>query len=128
LNDGDMIVAGNGNNLVFGDSGQILAAATTNTSQFSSLPITLGLVTSIATDQGGNDSITTGIGRDIIIGGIANDTIVANLNQTPTLPDGDNIVFGDNGFIDYTALERMYPTSSPGDDADPADIDRMSTF
>src|SRR6185295_10630920 len=120
--DGDTINAGNGNNLVFGDNGQVLAAAAASSTpaQFSSLPIIIGLATSTATDQGGNDSITTGSGRDHIVGGMRADTIVAG--------DGDNIVFGDNGFIDYTALERTYPTSSPGDDTNPADIDRLSTF
>jgi Ca2+-binding RTX toxin-like protein len=127
LNDGDTIVAGNGHNIVLGDNGEISAAAA-NAPQFSDQPITLGLVTSMATTQGGNDSITTGIGRDIIVGGVANDTIVANFNQTATLLDGDNIVFGDNGFIDYTALERPYVPVLPGDDANPADIDRISTF
>ena len=61
-----------------------------------------------------------GPGNDAVLGGIANDTIGAG--------DGDNIVLGDNGYIDYTAAERSYPTvPSPGDDLNPADIDRIST-
>jgi len=115
----DTINAGNGNNIVFGDSGQI-SAAVANAPQFSSLPVTLGLLTSIATDQGGNDVINTGSGRDIIVGGMANDTINAG--------NADNIIIGDNGFIDWTALERPYVPVLAGDDTDPSDIDRISTM
>ena len=61
-------------------------------------PISLGLVTSVDTLVGGSDSITTGAGNDIMIGGIDADTIVAG--------DGNNIVFGDNGLIDWAASER----------------------
>jgi Ca2+-binding RTX toxin-like protein len=105
---GDTIAAGHGDNLVIGDSGVITAAAT-GAAQFAGLPITLGLVKSIATDDGGNDTIATGSGRDIVVGGALADTINAG--------DGDNIVFGDNGFIDYVGL-----------DGAANDIDRLSTF
>ena len=129
---GDTIDAGNGSNVVFGDNGQIIAA-TADAPQFGSLPITLGLLTIITPDIGGNDEITTGIGKDIIFGGALNDTIVANDSEvyvrTGSAPlDDDNIIMGDNGFVDYTAAERTYPASDPAvdDDSDPSDIDRIA--
>ncbi|MCH8993134.1 MAG: hypothetical protein IIA44_15450 [Acidobacteria bacterium] len=71
----------------------------------------------ISVDQliGGRDIITTGLGSDLIFGGIDNDSITANRNEdTGFFDDGDNIVFGDNGFIDYILL-----------DGDHSDIDRI---
>ena len=61
----------------FGDNGQITAATDVddsdnalNTVNFEGLPITLGLVETIESLIGGSDSITTGVGRDIVLGGI----------------------------------------------------------
>src|SRR5439155_1500793 len=124
---GDWVLAGNGNNVVLGDSGAIYAAAA-NAPNFNTQPLTYGVITSIATTLGGNDTITTGIGKDIVIGGVGNDVIDAHLNETATVLDGDNIVIGDNGFVDWTAAERTQATPSAGDDTDPSDIDRVSSF
>jgi Ca2+-binding RTX toxin-like protein len=131
--DGDTIIhAGNGYNVVFGDNGQIRAAVT-DAPQFGAQPITLGLLTTITPDIGGNDDITTGIGKDIVFGGALDDTIVANDTEvylrTGSSPlDEDNIILGDNGFIDYTAAERIYEPTDPAvdDDSDPSDIDRIA--
>ena len=121
--DGDTIVAGDGRNLVFGDAGDISAAADDTPRFGTHLPITLGRVTSVATQVGGSDSITTGIGADIVIGGIDADTIVANFGETALRPDGNNIVVGDNGLIDWAARERGGLLA--GDDNSAADIDRI---
>ena len=45
--------------------------------------------------HGGADSITTGSGRDIVLGGNGGDTIDAG--------EGNNIVLGDDGRIVYVA-------------------------
>ena len=134
--EGDTILAGQGNNLVFGDNGRILAAGE-NLPNFSSQPITLGLVTTVSPTLGGFDTITTGRGKDILLGGLGDDDIIANLgenysrNSTVGFPrDGDNIVLGDHGYIDWTAAERTYPVEAGfglGDDANASDIDRVST-
>ena len=99
--DGDTIQAGDGNNLVFGDNGQV-TAATSDANRFNSWTITLGLVETIESLIGGSDSITTGIGNDIVLGGIDADTINAG--------EGHNIVIGDSGYIDWTAgdVGRFY--------------------
>ena len=78
--DGDLIAAGNGTNLVFGDNGQVIAADS-NDDRFGNLPITLGVVETTDSLIGGSDSITTGIGRDIILGGIDADVITANAGE-----------------------------------------------
>ena len=131
----DAINGGNGNNLVFGDSGRIVAAAESDASRFYAQPITLGLVETLASLIGGADTITTGIGADIILGGIDGDTISANNSENVTIGrlDGRNIVIGDNGYIDWTAADpgRVYAAQIyaggvlAGDDKDPSDIDRI---
>src|SRR5207237_3685361 len=75
--DGDTIDAGHGDNVVFGDNGRV-TAATQDVANFGTQPITLGLVETIDSLIGGSDAITTGVGRDIVLGGIDADVIVAN--------------------------------------------------
>ena len=142
--DVDTVKAGDGNNIVFGDSGQVTAAASdAATEQFSVHQLTLGLVETLDSLVGAADNITTGIGKDIIFGGIAGDTIVANGDETRGADgygnDQNNIVFGDSGYIDWTAEDpkRIYadttvgPDASPfwgklpGDDTNASDIDRI---
>src|SRR5262249_8724439 len=118
----DVITAGSGpNNIVFGDSGQILSAATVNGTPNLAAPldhhlITLGQVGTTDPLFGGNDSITTGLGRDIIFGGPGADATTPNHGETGSSPDGNNIVFGDQGYIDYVSA-----------DSDARDIDTVSS-
>ena len=125
---GDTIRAREGENLVIGDSGRIVAATVdrvgTATSdaigsapQFAGLAMTIGLIETIEPGDGGNDLITTLSGRDIVLGGMADDTIDAGA--------GMDILLGDNGFVDYVLAERD-PLSGFGD-TDPLDIDLIST-
>ena len=137
---GDWVDAGMGDNIVFGDNGRITASSI-DAPQFGSQPITLGLLTTVSPAIGGNDTIYTGIGYDIIFGGTLNDTIVANAvsdnnalesenydRNTNTQRDSDNIILGDNGFIDYTGLDRHAAGSTTiGYDLQPSDIDVIST-
>ncbi len=58
----DVIDAGEGSNLVIGDSGSI-TAGTTDAPQLPGQPITLGVVQTTQPDDGGNDTITAGDGR-----------------------------------------------------------------
>ncbi|MBD2449019.1 DUF4347 domain-containing protein [Nostoc sp. FACHB-152] len=81
---GDNIDGGNENNLILGDNGAIT--------------YTNGAVSQIASTDfalGGDDSITTTTGADIIVGGIGSDVITA--------ADGNNILLGDNGTISIAA-------------------------
>src|SRR5204863_158196 len=59
---GDSINAGDGANLVIGDSGRITASSASSPHQLAGLPITLGLIETIAFSDGGIDTITTGTG------------------------------------------------------------------
>ena len=122
---GDTIDAGAGQNIVFGDHGRILGVdsganqpvgAPAGTDDDYPVQV-LGLVTSIdwgavngaANEFGnGNDSISAGIGRDILIGGGGDDLVLAFASQGGTAAlDASNIVFGDHGLVDYLASELL---------------------
>ncbi|WP_157100266.1 hypothetical protein [Rhodoplanes sp. Z2-YC6860] len=103
---GDTINAGDGDNLVIGDSGRILAA-TSGAPQLAGLPITLGTVETIEVSDGGNDSIVTGAGNDIVLGGAQSDDIRAGA--------GNDIVLGDNGQLSWIA------------DGNPSTLDTVTT-
>ncbi len=122
--DGDTINAGNGNNIVVGDSVEIIAA-NSDASRFGTQTITVGWIETITTNDGGADSITTGLGYDLIFGGMANDTIVANFGETAGTPDAGNVVLGDNGYIDFVRAERQ--ATELGGDLNPADIDVIAS-
>src|SRR5207249_9409655 len=105
--------------------GQV-TAATSDANRFTSWTITLGLVETIQSLIGGADSITTGLGIDIVLGGIGGDTLFAG--------EGRNIVIGDSGYIDWTAGDagRFYAAAGTparntlsGDDSNALDIDRI---
>ena len=123
--DGDVIDAGQGRNLVFGDNGAIVSASDTQeqgAASFGGQPIVLGFVETTDEAIGGDDAITTGIGADIILGGIGNDRIVAKdlevyvRGSDAASHDANNIILGDNGLIDWV-----------GTDDDARDIDLIAT-
>ncbi|MCI0535950.1 MAG: hypothetical protein L0Z50_12060 [Verrucomicrobiales bacterium] len=125
----DTLTTGLGNDTIFGGAGNDAIVANQNeTPTLSDLAnviigdnglaeyswsvgssLTLDLVQSNAPEEGGgSDNITAGRGADLIIGGANGDTVNAS--------DGNNVVLGDNGYIDLT-----------GADGDPADIDLVTT-
>jgi Ca2+-binding RTX toxin-like protein len=130
----DLVDAGGGQNIVFGDHGRILGVDTgANTPVIdANIPVitkpdddyqvqVLGLVTSIdpgtrnAANEFGNgdDRITTGSGRDMIFGGGGSDIIDAFGSGGGTAAaDGNNIVFGDHGLVDYLAEEIGNPAAT----------------
>ena len=79
----DLVEAGDGDNRILGDNGEILV----NTSGISQVFATHGL--------DGADTITTGAGLDVIIGALGADSIQAG--------HGDNTVIGDMGIITQEA-------------------------
>ncbi|KAA5541791.1 hypothetical protein FYK55_16405 [Roseiconus nitratireducens] len=134
----DRIDAGSGQNIVFGDHGELLGV-----DSGANQPVgdpdpskvddayamqTLGLLQSIAFEvdtSGGNDVITTGVGRDIIFGGQGDDTINSYASDGGQIQDdGNNIVFGDFGLVDYLAEELADATQTPRTD----DIDRIASI
>jgi Ca2+-binding RTX toxin-like protein len=122
---GDIIDAGTGSNIVFGDNARITAAIA-DAPNFSTQPFTIGRLETLAPGIGGDDKITTGIGRDILFGGTGADTIVANFGETSAAPDAANIVLGDDGYIDYVRAER--PDSGLGADTNSADVDVIASI
>jgi len=128
---GDLIDAGQGHNIVFGDHGRILSAFAVNgsadlTARLDNHPVSLGRIETIAPTQGGNDTIITGQGRDIILGGFGSDLIFAygavssaaglSPNSSAKDQDKNNLVIGDNGYIDYVKA-----------DGDARDIDEIAS-
>jgi Ca2+-binding RTX toxin-like protein len=68
-----------------------------------------------ATNEFGNgdDQIVTGSGRDMIFGGGGNDTINAyGSGGAAASADGNNIVFGDHGLVDYPAESALVPLAA----------------
>src|SRR5213078_3503558 len=118
--DGDTIVAGDGNNVVIGDSGLIdwVAVERGGIGPGDDIdPADIDRIQSTSPDDGGSDVITTGSGDDVIVGGedgelvddvqISTYTAVARSVSVDPLRLGDsidagngrNLVFGDNGAI-----------------------------
>ena len=122
---GDTIDTGVGASVVFGDHGRItgIEGAGPNRpidtrTQIDDFQVpTFALVETInparttAGEDGGNDTITTGTGRDIVFGGAGADVIVVNHGETTAVRDGNNVVFGDYGFLDYVAAYNPSPRS-----------------
>src|SRR5262249_10791013 len=63
----------------------------------------IDLVASIDYAIGGNDTITIGSGRSIVVGGIGNDTITGG--------SGTSVILGDSGAI-YAASDNVHPFGS----------------
>ena len=99
--DADTLDAGDGNNWILGDSGEIIWNGDA-----------LGHLSTTDSAIGGADTITSGSGKDIILGGAKGDVIDAG--------DGDNRIIGDNGSVVWSHDEdgRMTTTDNSigGDD------------
>ena len=129
---GDTIEASHGDNIVFGDHGRIsgiqsdtanrsISGTGTDNYPIAVLATVEGYVPlegSTLTEYGDVDTIHTGVGADIVIGGAAGDTIIANEGETGTSPDANNVVFGDYGFLDW--ITPTYPGNP-----DPVSLDRV---
>ena len=101
-----------GNNILVGDFAQIsggkILESPTN-------------IASIASNLGGADTITSGRGNDMIIGGEGNDTISSGL--------GGDIVLGDNGTIDIASSQiSAVQTANDGNDTITVGVDDASAY
>ncbi|HZB76199.1 MAG TPA: Calx-beta domain-containing protein [Solirubrobacteraceae bacterium] len=137
--DDDQLHGGTGGDLIFGDRGRVLyfdpatgvPAAGADLEAFAKTvlghggpgdkisdgrALAVSFLASADTTVGGADMISTGLGgRDLVVGGADGDTITTNRGESaPTDADGDAIVIGDNGLVDFATV-----------DADPADLDRI---
>ena len=126
----DTITGGSTTNVMLGDAGAIYAASSDAASdRFGSLPITLGMVETLAPETGGNDQIQTGTGSAVIMGGSGNDTISTVLATDTPDPNNTNFVLGDNGFITWVGQE-LRPAGVglwPGADTNASDIDLVTS-
>ena len=99
---GDDIDAGEGDNIVLGDSGQLDYATGSGSSIITSAQTT-------APGEGDGDDVVTGAGDDIVLGGTAGDEILAG--------SGDNIIVGDDGAALFSAVGvlRRIDSAIPSD-------------
>jgi Ca2+-binding RTX toxin-like protein len=100
----DSIRAGEGDNVVFGDSAEL--DFTTDTS-------VLLQADSLAPAFGGNDTITTGAGFDVIVGGYGVDLINAGTGYNVIAGDSATMTFDANGVLHFFATTA---TGIGGDD------------
>jgi Ca2+-binding RTX toxin-like protein len=103
----DTIDGGDGMNIVLGDNGRFTAL--TNTSvQWGQLALSAGQLKTTDANVGGNDTITTGAGVDVILGGFGDDLVHAG--------DSGDFVIGDNGSVSWnvvgTALQVLQLTTT----------------
>ncbi len=91
---GDTLDLGGGNNLAIGDSGIIRTTGTLGTEYMETTDPT----------NGGDDSITTGLGHDIVLGGEGLDTITTNA--------GYDILVGDNAIIQKAGAGGLHTLRS----------------
>ena len=91
---GDTINAGDGRDIGLGDNGQIIFDLVDGEN-------VLRLIESIATDIGGNDTISLGQGDDVLIAGVGTDYIDYTNAPLPVLiptsDTGADVIVGDNG-------------------------------
>ena len=101
-----MIDAGEGFNVVLGDSGGITAGFRPAYAglRLAPLPGILGTITTTAPSLGGDDVIDTGSGKDVVLGGMGGDTIRSGA--------GNDLVLGDNGQLIY-ADDRVLVGGAP---------------
>ncbi|MGA7984423.1 MAG: calcium-binding protein [Burkholderiales bacterium] len=94
--DGDIINGGSDEDIIFGDNGHVYRDSNRVVQRVETTDPSIG----------GSDLIYGNGGNDIILGGALGDEIHAG--------EGNDIVFGDNGFIDYTAgAPRLIQVSDP---------------
>ena len=80
----DTLVTGTGNSLIMGDLGFV---------QYASVSAEFEVALSQLSSQGGNDTITTVAGNNIIFGSAGSDLVRAG--------SGDDVIFGDNGIVNF---------------------------
>ena len=90
----DGIAAGDGQNVVLGDSGAFIFNAATGR---------LVSAASTAPSFGGNDHITAGLDRDVIVGGDGRDTITADGGADVIAGDGARMGFDADGSLSFLA-------------------------
>ncbi|WP_300543140.1 calcium-binding protein [Maricaulis sp.] len=83
----DALISASGDNILLGDFGILEGADLREGAE---------TIVSINSMQGGNDTLTTGRGNDLLIGGEADDVLNSGL--------GVDILFGDNANVDFPGL------------------------
>ena len=103
--DDDTIRIVGGHNTVLGDNG--IVTFQEGTRILASVVSTYLRTTAETFVQGGDDTIETGTGNDVVIGSLGDDKI--------TVADGNNVIFGDEGFVKYQDQADTNTTSVLGE-------------
>ncbi|HET9823430.1 MAG TPA: LEPR-XLL domain-containing protein [Burkholderiaceae bacterium] len=98
----DVLFGNEGSDVVIGDNGELDFALGTDTNLD-----TLDLIRSYRDGLGGIDIVSGNAGDDVLIGGTAGDTMYGDSDgvvfplstTTPSTPDGEDIMLGDNGAL-----------------------------
>jgi len=96
---GDTIIAKNGANIVIGDHGSITGKPN-GALAAGKLSFTVDEIKSSDQAYGGDDVITMGIHDDVVVGGIGEDTITSDAEDT-----GRDIISGDGAWMTFRAQE-----------------------
>jgi len=89
----DTITAGNGGNILIGDSGEVLFNADGSRNN----------VYSFDNNIGGNDTLTSGTGNDILIGGAGSNILYGGGNTG----SGFDIMVGNGGMVTYSPVDKI---------------------
>ena len=94
---------------MLGDNGVVfLAGGYTGTLPSQGGAVTLIQTTDTAENTGGVDTMSGNAGSDVILGGVAGDLIYgdrAGPTQASLANDGDDVVLGDNGLLDFSSAD-----------------------
>lgn len=100
---GDVISAGDGDDVAFGDNGIVTFQYDADIGR--SMVV---VIQSKSHDAGGNDQIAGETGRDILIGGAGGDTIDGDLTGfSDSTVDSRDIIFGDHGKIEFDIVPAI---------------------
>ncbi|MBD2360610.1 DUF4347 domain-containing protein [Anabaena minutissima FACHB-250] len=107
---GDNATASGGNtdqgDILLGDNGDVFTkGAFGGNARLKALGTGVSLITTtdIAESTGGSDTISGNAGSDVILGGVNGDVLYGDATNPVNALDGDDVVLGDNGKLDFAA-------------------------
>jgi Ca2+-binding RTX toxin-like protein len=113
--------AADGEDIMLGDNGEIVLIGTTGSLLVQGAAVDSITATDTSEANGGADTMSGNAKADVILGGVNSDVIYGDLAATTAATianDGDDILLGDNGTLDFTFLA----------DSDRGSLDLIRTF
>ena len=94
--------AADGEDIMLGDNGEIVLIGTTGSLLVQGAAVDTITATDTSEANGGADTMSGNAKADVILGGVNSDTIYGDLAAATGTNDGDDILVGDNGTLDFT--------------------------